>query len=84
MPGTYMFVVDALLNKYTRLLLKLNKTTVAYLFRDAGYSKDPFVQSSKTILLKLKQGDHVKVVSDNNNVYIHSDKFSGFTGTFLY
>ena len=84
MPGTCMFVVDALLNKYTRLLLKLNKTTVAYLFRDAGYSKDPLVQSSKTILLKLKQGDHVKVVIDNNNVYIHSDKFSGFIGIFLY
>ena len=28
--GTYMLVVDVLLNKYTRLLLKLNKTTVAF------------------------------------------------------
>ena len=65
--GSYMFVVDVLLNKNTRLSLKLNTTTVALLYRDSIYSKAPFVQASKTILLRLKQGDHVKVVCEFNN-----------------
>ena len=82
--GTYMFVVDVLLNKYTRLLLKSNKTTVAYLFRDGSYSKAPLVQSSKTILQKLKQGDHVKVTFENNNGFLNGHLFSTFTGTFFY
>ena len=81
--GTYMFVVDDLLNKYTRLLLKSNKTTVAYLFRDGSYSKAPLVQCSKTILLKLKQGDHVKVTCENN-IFVNGHLFSTFTGTFLF
>ena len=79
-----MFVVDVMLNKYTRLSLQLNKTTVAYLYRDSSYSKTPNVQTSKTILLKLKQDDHVKVVCDLNNVNINGHLFSSFTGTFLY
>ena len=81
--GTYMLVVDVLLNKYTRLLLKLNKTTVAYLFRDGSYSKAPLVQCSKTILLKLKQGDHVKVTCENNN-FVNGHRFPTLTGTFLF
>ena len=82
--GTYMFVVDVLLNKYTRLSLRLNKTIVASLFRDARFSKPFLVQASKTILLKLKQGDHVKVVCENNDVTIKGSFYSGFTGTFLF
>lgn len=77
-----MFVVDVLLNKHTQLSLRLNKTSVARLYRDSSYS--PLVQASKTILLKLKQGDHVKVVSEYNNVFINGYHYSGFTGTFLY
>nr|XP_022290803.1 uncharacterized protein LOC111102389 isoform X2 [Crassostrea virginica] len=80
--GTYMFVVDVLLNKHTQLSLRLNKTSVARLYRDSSYS--PHVQVSKTILLKLKQGDHVNVVSEYNNVFINGYLYSGFTGTFLY
>ena len=67
---TYMFVVDVMLNKYTRLSLQLNKTTVAYLHRDNSYTIYHYIQTSKTILLKLNKGDRVNVVSDNNNVMV--------------
>ena len=68
--GTYMFVVDVMLNKYTRLSLQINKTTVAYLHRDNSYTIYHYIQTSKTILLKLNKGDRVNVVSDNNNVMV--------------
>nr|XP_022295459.1 complement C1q-like protein 2 [Crassostrea virginica] len=79
--GTYMFVVDVQLNKYAYLSIMLNKTAVARLYRD---SKAPILQASRTILLKLKQGDHIKIVCENNNVNINGNLYSGFTGTFLY
>lgn len=81
---TYMFVVDVMINKYTRLSLQFNKITVAYVHRDNSYTKYPYIQTSKTILLKLNKGEYVKLVCDHNIVYIHATKSSGFTRTFLY
>lgn len=46
---------------------------IAYLHRDNGYTKYPYIQT----LLNLNKGDHVKVVSDYNIVYIHGTKSSG-------
>ena len=82
--GTYMFVVDSLSRSRSWLHLKLNKTTVASLYRDNQFSKNPWLQISRTVVLKLKVGDHVKVVSGYNNALIHSVTYSGFTGTFLF
>ena len=79
-----MFVVDVLLYKHARLSLRLNKTTIAKIYRGSNFTKSPAIQISRTVLLKLKRGDHVKIVSDFNNIYISSNKYSGFTGTFLY
>ncbi|XP_022345971.2 complement C1q-like protein 2 isoform X2 [Crassostrea virginica] len=82
--GTYMFVVDALCRQATWLALKLNTTTVALLHRDGLYSKNTLVQISRTVLLKLTKGDHVKVVSEGDKVFMNGYGYSGFTGTFLY
>lgn len=44
--------------------MHLNKTAVAYLHSDNSYTKYPYIQTSKTILLNLNKGDYVKVVCD--------------------
>ena len=82
--GTYMFVVDSLTASQSWLHLKLNKATVASLYKDYQYSKNHWLQMSRTVVLKLKVGDHVKVVNHGNNVRFHSQSYSGFTGTFLF
>ena len=82
--GTYIFVVDALCRPATWLALTLNKKAVAHLHRSSLYSKNPLVQISRTVLLKLTKGDHVKVVSEGDQLYLYGDGYSGFTGTFLY
>ena len=81
--GTYMFVVDALCKEATYLALDHNKTPIAFLHRDSQYSKNPLVQISRTVLLKLTKGDHVKV-SVGKHVFMNGYDYSGFTGTFLY
>ena len=77
--GTYMFVVDALCKEATYLALDHNKTPIAFLHRDSQYSKNPLVQISRTVLLKLTKGDHVKV-SVGKHVFMNGYDYSGFTG----
>ena len=84
--GTYMFVFDALVSHLAKLLLKLNKKTVVVLYKDHplfNFDKIHTYHISRTVLLKLKRGDHVKVVSEGYRTSLSSD-YSGFAGTFLY
>ena len=37
---------------------------------------------SRTVILRLKKGDHVKVVSGGNGALINSESYSEFTGFF--
>lgn len=46
--------------------------------------KPPLIQISRTVVLKLKIGDHVKVENHGENGYIFSDKSLGFNGVLLY
>ena len=71
LAGTYMFVVDALSPPATTFHLYLNKTMVASLHVSSGHKSNVYLQISRTVVLTLKKGDHVKVV---NNV-------SSYTGT---
>lgn len=82
--GTYMFVVDSAMGSRSWIHMKLNKTIVASLYRGSPQSQDPWLQISRTVVLKLKVGDHVKVVTGGNNVLIHKETYSGFTGTLLF
>ena len=82
--GTYIFVVDALCQPATWLALTLNKKVIAHFHSSNLYSKNPLVQISRTVLLKLTKGDHVKVVSEGDKVFMYGYSYSGFTGTFLY
>ena len=84
--GTYMFVVDCLSISQSSLDLKLNKAKVASLYVKVKNEKHPrpYLQISRTVVLKLKVGDHVKVVSGGIDEFIHNNYYSGFTGTFLF
>eukprot|EP00105_Crassostrea_gigas_P014234 XP_011430830.1 PREDICTED: complement C1q-like protein 3 [Crassostrea gigas] len=82
--GTYMFVVDALSYPGLWLFLKVNKKTVAKLHVSANYKDKPLVQISRTVIVTLKFGDHVKVENQGNNGFINHGLYSGFTGFFLY
>ena len=78
--GTYMFIVDSLSPGPIWLLLYLNKKSVASLHvaRPGTY-----FQISRTVILILKKGDHVKVVNqDTGKMYCYGS--SGFSGTLLY
>ena len=82
--GTFMFVVDSLSKSQSFLDLKFNNAKVASLHVNVENKRWPYLQMSRTVILKLKVGDHVKVVSGGNSVFINSDYYSGFTGTFLF
>ena len=84
--GTYMFVVDCLSISQSSLDLKLNKAKVASLYVNVKNEKTPrpYLQISRTVVLKLKVGDHIKVVSGGMDEFIHNNYYSGFTGTFLF
>ena len=79
-----MFVVDSLSKSQSWLDLKLNKAKVASLHMNVENKGWPYLQMSRTVILKLKVGDHVKVVTGGNNVLIHKETYSGFTGTYLF
>ncbi|XP_062572488.1 complement C1q subcomponent subunit B-like [Saccostrea cucullata] len=79
--GTYMFVVDSL-SVANCLAIKVNKQTVASVYRGQP-GKDTLDQTSRTVIVKLKQGDHVKVEAVLSSK-IHYRGYSGFTGTLLY
>lgn len=59
--GTYMFIVDSLFTPGIMLHLNVNKTTVGILHVSNLHEKDTSVQISRTVIVKLKLGDHVKV-----------------------
>ena len=84
--GTYMFVVDCLSISQSSLDLKLYKAKIASLYVNVKNEKAPrpYLQISRTVVLKLKVGDHVKVVSGGMDEFIHNNYYSGFTGTFLF
>ena len=84
--GTNVFVVDSLSRVISMFNLELHKKKVASLhvnFVNKKY-RGSFLKMSRTVILKLTVGDHVKVVSGGNDVFITSDNYSGFTGTFLF
>lgn len=82
--GTYLFVVDSLSKPGIYLHLKLNRKTVGKLYVSTAYKKNPLIQISRTVVLKLKIGDHIKVENHGENGYIFSDKSLGFNGVLLY
>nr|XP_022301699.1 EMILIN-2-like [Crassostrea virginica] len=85
LAGTYMFVVDSLSTGPTWLHLYLNKTMVATLHVSGYHQKNTYLQMSRTVILKLQRGDHVKVVNFATAPgTVHHQKYSGFSGTLLY
>lgn len=82
--GTYMFVVDSLSYPGIWLFVKVNKKIVGYLHISSAHKGNPLIQVSRTVIVKLKSGDHVKVENLRNNAYVHDDLYSGFTGVLLY
>ncbi|XP_061172582.1 complement C1q-like protein 3 [Saccostrea echinata] len=81
--GTYMFVFDCLCYLETQLHILVNKEIVASAYKDPkGWN-----QISRTVIVKLKQGDHMKVefkLSAGRNAKIHQDEYSGFVGMLHY
>ncbi|XP_061172518.1 complement C1q-like protein 2 [Saccostrea echinata] len=83
--GTYMFVVDTFTVE-SCLAIKVNKQIIARAYR-GYYPNKPWGQTSRTVIVKLKRGDHVKVdniIANGETIQIQSDAYSGFTGTLLY
>ena len=79
--GNYMFVVDSHSLGPTWLHVYLNKKIVASL--SASPSRG-YLQMSRTVILKLKKGDHVKVVNHPTATgVVHNHGHSGFSGTKL-
>ena len=82
--GTYLFVVDSYSRGPTWLHVYLNKIMVASLYVDGGH-KHLYLQMSRTVVLKLKMGDHVKVVNHaKRNGKVYHGGYSGFSGAKLY
>ena len=83
--GTYMFVVDSLSHPGIWLQLKVNKHEVARLHVSPLIKdKSILTQISRTVILKLKLGDHVKIENTSKNGLVYSLQYSGFSGTLLY
>lgn len=64
--------------------MKANKKTVGSLHVSSAHNGNSTNQISRTVIVKLKSGDHVKIENGVNKGYIHSDMYSGFTGVLLY
>lgn len=84
LAGTYMFLVDSLSFPGTWLDLKVNKNKVGRLHVSSAHKGNPIIQISRTIIVKLKTGDHVKVENEHNKGTIHPAMYSGFTGVRMY
>ncbi|XP_022302171.2 complement C1q subcomponent subunit B-like [Crassostrea virginica] len=82
LTGTYLFVFDAHSPGNTCLQLYLNKSKAAMGCVSSLLGKT-YLQMSRTVILKLKKGDHVKVVALSAGA-VHHRGFSGFSGTRLY
>nr|XP_022295932.1 complement C1q subcomponent subunit A-like [Crassostrea virginica] len=83
--GNYIFVVDALSPRPVWLHLYLNKAIVASLHVSSNHASGTNLQISRTVILTLKKGDHVKVV--NNPTYtgaVYPHGYSGFSGAKLF
>ena len=85
LAGTYIFVVDSLSLKPAWFQLYHNKTVVASLHVSDNLPSDTYVQISRTVILRLRKGDHVKVVNlFSKSGTAHRNSFSGFSGVRLY
>ena len=80
-----MFVVDSLSSKPAWLHIYLNKTKVASLHVNVNHKANSYVQMSRTVILKLKKGDQVKIVNKAAvSTSVAHQGYSGFSGTKLY
>ncbi|XP_055999605.1 complement C1q-like protein 4 isoform X2 [Ostrea edulis] len=82
--GTYMFVVDCQSPKPTWIHIVLNKKVVATVHISTANQGASPEQLSRTVILKARKGDHVKVINGANSGFIHKGHYSGFSGTLLY
>ncbi|XP_048741805.2 C1q-related factor-like [Ostrea edulis] len=82
--GTYMFVVDCLSRKMTFIHIALNKKVVATVHISNVNQGPSWQQLSRTVILKAKKGDHVKVINGDKSGFIYRGRYSGFSGTLLY
>ena len=84
LAGTYIFVVDSLSPRASWLHLYLNKISVASLHIQSFHKSGTYHQISRTVILTLKKGDHVKVVNDvSHRGAVHHYGLSGFPGAKL-
>ena len=81
--GTYIFVIDALSPKPVWLHLYLSKTSVASFHVHERKTNDAYLQISRTVVLTLKSGDHVKVNDISYTGAVYHDGNSGFSGAKL-
>ena len=82
--GNYIFVVDALSPRPVWLHLYLNKAMVASLYISGIHASGTYLQISRTVILRLKKGDHVKVVNDVSHTGgVYHSGYSGFSGAKL-
>ena len=85
LAGTYIFVVDALSRRGTWLHLYLNKSIVASLHSHSNPASGTYLQISRTVILTLKKGDHIKVVNDVSRTgRVYHSGYSGFSGAKLF
>ncbi|XP_055999596.1 complement C1q-like protein 4 [Ostrea edulis] len=82
--GTYMFVVDCLSPTPTWIHIVLNKKVVGSVHITIVNEGVSWQQLSRTVILKARKGDHVKVVNGAKSGVIHTGHYSGFSGTLLY
>lgn len=68
-----MFVFDFLSYPGHWFILKVDKKTIAILHVSSDYKDKPLVQKSRTVIVTLKSGDHVKVEKIGNKGYIYGD-----------
>ena len=82
--GNYIFAVDALSPRPVWLHLYLNKAMVASLYISGIHASGIYLQISRTVILRLKKGDHVKVVNDVSHTGgVYHSGYSGFSGAKL-
>ncbi|XP_048741798.2 complement C1q-like protein 2 isoform X1 [Ostrea edulis] len=82
--GTYMFVVDCLSPKPTWIHIVLNKKVVGSVHISTDNQGVSWQQLSRTVIVKARKGDHVKVANGGKHGVIHIGHYSGFSGTLLY
>lgn len=68
MAGTYIFADDALSKPRTWLNLKFNKHTVNKVLVFSVDKEELLIQIKKTNIVKLKSGNHVKVVNEEGGI----------------